>query len=144
MKRIKIPEPLGVVIIILIFFFFGGTLISVAFPILLIMAPVALIIFIVRYMSLLQKPHMIKNYHTIRSGSKSRRAFGLYENDIAKVADRIMYYKNKNKEINIIKHLDVDHKKRNKTKYFALPIKFNKDPWLFFNLPKDMEIKENI
>jgi hypothetical protein len=60
------------------------------------------------------------------------------------VADKILYYQNRNKNINIIEQLEKENKKNKKpyiNPFFQFStIKENSD--LYFNVPYDMIIKE--
>jgi len=70
----------------------------------------------------------------------------IIENDISKVADKIMSLQNSGVK-NIVEQVDHENKDNKKTKltpligHFAL-IAFNKDPWAFYHFPKGMELKE--
>jgi hypothetical protein len=69
---------------------------------------------------------------------------GIIENDISKVADKILFYQNRGKNINIIEQLEKDSIKNKKPYinplfHFSV-LKENSD--LYFFLPDDMKITE--
>ncbi|MCL2765430.1 MAG: hypothetical protein FWD40_09165 [Treponema sp.] len=104
--------------------------------VIIIAIPIAFIIFIVLALKTLN------SLFGIKGGTPKEIYNSIIENDISKAADKIMFYQNNAKDMDIAGQLKIEHKKINKTKFFFLPIGLNKDPWAFFNIPKDMEIKE--
>jgi len=163
-KKIKLPESIELIIFILLILSIPYTIAFIvsiisflyesnqtfekfwdiiAFPlfiILLVSIPVAFLIFIAIALKTLDNLIGIK-------GKKPKEIYNsIIENDISKVADKIMYLKNKgvNNIIEQIKNENMENKKTKLTPMignFAL-IALNKDPWALFHIPNGMEIKE--
>jgi hypothetical protein len=83
----------------------------------------------------------------LKVGSIKNIRKGIIDNDISKVADKIIYFQNRDKNINIIElieQLEIENKKNKKpyiNPFFRFSIiKENSD--LYFNIPNNMIIKE--
>jgi len=80
----------------------------------------------------------------LKVGSIKNIRKGIIDNDISKAADKILFYQNRDKNINIIEQLEIENKKNKKpyiNPFFRFSvIKENSD--LYFNIPNDMIIKE--
>jgi len=163
-KKLKLPESVELIIFILFLFSIPYTIAFIvstfsflydnsqtfekfwdiiAFPLLIIFLvsiPVAFIIFVAIALKTLDNLIGIK-------GKKPKEIYSsIIENDISKVADKIMYLKNRGVN-NIIEQIKNENMESKKTKLapmignFAL-IALNKDPWALFHIPNGMEIKE--
>jgi len=165
MAKLKMPESVGVILIIIgipIFFTIFGNVIyrfsdlfnsfgfnnpeldktfevivTVILTLLVIAVPIVFII-----IGLITLNKLI--------GIKGKTPVGIYksviENDISKVADKILLLQNRDVK-DICGQINKEYKENKKTKLsvmagpFAL-VALGKDPWASFHVPKDMEIKE--
>jgi len=166
MEKLKIPESLGVILIIiaipitgyLLFYIIGSVfsfisnlniiglnkILNITELIIQVVFPVCLLAAFITFIAIALKT--LDSLIGIR-GKTPKEIYGnIIENDISKVADKILFLQNSG-VININEQINKANMENKKTKLSAMVgpfalVALGKNPWANFHVPKDMLIKE--
>ncbi|MCL2721288.1 MAG: hypothetical protein FWD47_08115 [Treponema sp.] len=131
-KLIKVILKLGSLVLILVFIQFGFYLLPLAVPLIIILA-IFVVIFSIKF--------IIETFIGSKGATIGEVRKDIINNDIYKVADRIMYYINKNVSYeNIIELINIENKEKKKTFFYPVFLVSIEKEIPTFRIPKDMKI----